>query len=271
MFTKLLKYDLKANAGLLGLLGGCALGAGCLAAVILRLLTTHWEAIENNEKFVLILIPAILVLFFAYLAIILYSVATQFITLFRFYKSRFTDEGYLTFTLPVKASHIFLSGAVNILIWDFVAIIVVIAASGIALRFGPVMQGDLMTEFRLAFSEIFSELVTPGYFVSTAFMMLSTILYGTIVPMASVVLGSSVAKKHKVLATIGILIGFSMITSTANAIIPGTMQFLLIAAEENLSLIMSITPLVSSIVPLGITIGGYFLSIHIMKNKLNLP
>lgn len=86
MFTKLLKHDLKANAGLLGLLGGCALGVGCLAAVVLRLLTTHWEQITAKDELMLILIPAILFLFFAYLAIILYGVCTQYILLFRLQK-----------------------------------------------------------------------------------------------------------------------------------------------------------------------------------------
>ena len=63
MFAKLLKHDFKANAGLLGLLSGCSLALGCLAAVVLRLLTTHWDIIMAKDEYILLLIPAFLFLF----------------------------------------------------------------------------------------------------------------------------------------------------------------------------------------------------------------
>ena len=53
MFAKLLKHDFKANAGLLTLLSGCVLGVGCIAAVVLRLLTTYWDQIMEKEELVL--------------------------------------------------------------------------------------------------------------------------------------------------------------------------------------------------------------------------
>jgi len=273
MFAKLLKHDFKANAGLLGLLAGCALGIGCVAAVILRLLTTYWDLITSKDEFVLFLIPAFLFLFFAYMAIIFYSAASQYILLFRFYKSRFTDEGYLMFTLPVKTSHIFLSGVVNLLIWSLIAIVVVCASLAIAVGLGPAWTEEVLAELRWVFSDmqfVFSDVITPGYGISMVFYMLVAVLYGTIVPLSAVVLGSTVAKKHKVLAIIGILIGISMVTSTVTGIISGISQFLMIASE-NLSLYLMMTPLLSSIFLLLITVGGYFLSVSLMKKKLNLP
>lgn len=274
MFTKLLKHDLKANAGLLGLLGGCALGVGCLAAVVLRLLTTHWEQITAKDELMLILIPAILFLFFAYLAIILYGVCTQYILLFRFYKSRFTDEGYLMFTLPVKTSHIFLSGALNILIWSLIAVVVIIASLAIAVGIGPAWTEEVLEEIRWAFGDMrffFSEVTTHGYGIGMVLNVLIMGLYSIIAPMSAVVLGATIAKKHKVLAIIGIMIGISMVTSTINGIITSVMQLLLMSAQGNVESITTLTPLVSSIVPLLLAVGGYFLSIHLMKKKLNLP
>ena len=274
MFSKLLKHDFKANAGLLSLLAACALGIGCVAAVILRLLTTYWDQLSSKDEFALLLIPAFLFLFFAYMAILFYSVASQYILLFRFYKSRFTDEGYLMFTLPVKTSHIFLSGAVNLLIWSLIAMIVVCASLAIAIVIGPAWTPEVLAEVRWIFSDmqfVFSDVITPGYSLATIVYMLVTVVYGIIAPMSAVVLGATVAKKHKVLAIIGIMIGLSIVTSTVTGIISGISQFLMFAAEDNLSLYMSLTPLLSSIFLLLLSVGGYILSVHFMKRRLNLP
>ncbi len=274
MFAKLLKHDFKANAGLLSLLAGCALGVGCVAAVILRLLTTYWDSIMSKDEYILLLIPAFLFLFFAYLAVIFYSAASQYILLFRFYKSRFTDEGYLMFTLPVKTSHIFLSGAVNQLIWSAISIVVVFASLAIAIGLGPAWTPEVAEEARWILNDmqsVFTETLTPGYGLSTILYMLVAAVYGVVTSLSAVVLGSTVAKKHKVLAIIGILIGISMVTSTITGIISGIMQILMFTSDAYFSLVMTLTPLISSGVLLLITVGGYFLSIHLMKKRLNLP
>ena len=273
MFAKLLKYDFKANAGLLGLLAACALGVGCISAVILRLLTTQWDQIAARDESFLVIIPAVLFLFFAYVSVIVYCVASQYILLFRFYKSRFTDEGYLTFTLPVKTHHIFLSGGVNMLIWSAISIIVTFTSVSIAIGLGPAWTGETLAEFQLVLEEMkvaFSEIITPGFgFLSILYMLVAWI-YGAVMPLSAVVLGATVAKKHKVLAIIGILIGISMITSMISGLITGVTQLLLITAED-LSLYMTLMPLLSCFFLLVMIVGGYFLSVSLMKKKLNLP
>ena len=274
MFSKLLKHDFKANAGLLSLLAGCALGVGCVAAVILRLLTTHWEKLMAQDSFVLLLIPAFLFLLFAYLAIVFYSAASQYILLFRFYKSRFTDEGYLMFTLPVKTSHIFLSGAVNLLIWSLISLIVVCASLAIAIGLGPVWTPEALEEVRWVFSDMqlgAADAIPPGYVFCTILYALSAVVYAVITPLSAVVLGATVAKKHKVLAIIGVMIGLSMVTSTVTGIISGISQFLIITSAKNMFLYMKLTPLLSGIFLLGMSVGGYFLSVYLMKRRLNLP
>jgi len=274
MFAKLLKHDFKANAGLLGLLAGCALGIGCMAAIVLRLLTTYWDQLNAKDEYVLLIIPAFFFLFFAYLAIIFYSASSQYILLFRFYKSRFTDEGYLMFTLPVKTSHIFLSGAVNLLIWSLIAIVVVCASLAIAIGLGPAWTPEALEEIRWVFNDmqfVFSDIITPGYGISMFFYMLVAVLYGTITPLSAVVLGSTIAKKHKVLAIIGILILISTVTGTVNGMISGIMQILMFTSDAYLDLSMALTPLLSSVFLLLMTVGGYFLSVSLMNKRLNLP
>ena len=67
MFAKLLKYDLKANAGLLSLLGACVLGLSCIAGFVLQLLISNWVTLTESDNLFFLIIPAVLFLFFAYI------------------------------------------------------------------------------------------------------------------------------------------------------------------------------------------------------------
>lgn len=272
MFAKLLKYEWKSNVRLLTLLGACALGLGCISALILRLLTANWELLIAKDEGILFIIPAILFLFAAYIGIILYASSSNFILLFRFYRSHFSDEGYLTFTLPVKTSHIFLSSALNILIWNAITIIVVLSSLAIAIVLGPVWPETAAAEAKMFFEDSISVFSFEGigYILATVFNLLATLLYGLIAPMSAVVLGATAAKKHKVLAIIGIMIGLTVATNTASGLISGILMIFTFTAE-NTQVLTTISPLLQSIVPLFVAVGGYFLSIRLMKKKLNLP
>ena len=273
MFAKLLKYEWKSNVRLLSLLGGCALGLGCVAAVILRLLTGNWDRIVENDAAVLFILPAFIFLFVAFFGIILYGSCVQYILLYRFYKSRFTDEGYLMFTLPVKTSQLFLSGAVNLLIWSVISFIIIAISFVIAIGFGPVWPEEIPMELKSALAEMpadIGDILGPGYALANLFSFIVMWLYSIVAPMSSVVLGASVAKKHKVLAIIGIMIGLATVTGTASGLVSGLSQFLAFTTDDIMTL-ATVTPLLNCIVPLIFTVGGYCLSIHLMKNKLNLP
>lgn len=273
MFAKLLKHEWQANVRLLSLLCGCAVGLGCIAAVILRIITSNWDAIIENDTAALFLIPAFFFLLAVFLGIILLSPCIQYILLYRFYKSRFTDEGYLMFTLPVKTSHLFLSSTVHFAIWYAIYFVTLIISLGIAIGLGPVWQSEVLEIFKMGYSEMstgFNEILGPGYILSGIFSLLVMGCYSIVAPMSAVVLGASIAKKHKVLTIIGILIGLSMVTSTVTGIITSLTQFLSLTIDDILAL-ATVTPLLTCIVPLVFTIGGYFLSIHIMQHRLNLP
>jgi len=276
MFAKLLKYEWKASARILGLLSGCALGLGCISAVILRLLTTNWVALTAKDSAVLLMIPAFLFLFASFMGIILYSAGIHYILLYRFYKSRFTDEGYLMFTLPVKTHQVFLSGAVNMLIWSAISFVVVILSIAIALILGPAWPNDVIREIQHALSEtpaayrMLQDVLGPGYSLVYVVSFIITIAYGIIGPLSIVVVGATITKKNKVLVIIALMFGLSTVYGTINGIISGAIQLIAITTDS-IRLFTTLMPLVSCIFPLAVTIGGYFLSIHLMKNKLNLP
>ncbi|MBE6697913.1 MAG: hypothetical protein E7581_05260 [Ruminococcaceae bacterium] len=126
MFKKCLKYDMRAlgkiwliaSAVMLLLAVICALGVSCLPWTF----TIMEQESSNESPFLLFLgIALMLVGMLSYIAII-YSIAifmggTNILLYVRYYLHFFTDQGYLTFTLPVKRSTLFWSKAVSGMIY----------------------------------------------------------------------------------------------------------------------------------------------------------
>lgn len=95
MFAKLLKMEFRSTWNVLGILCLSLVGAGLLGGVAIRYLVGASAPKEWLEVLCTLAITAA-VLFF-----IVCGVAALIVQIVRFYRSRFTDEGYLTFTLPV--------------------------------------------------------------------------------------------------------------------------------------------------------------------------
>ena len=103
MFTKLLKHEWRATRGMLGTLCLVCLGASLLGGGTMRYLMI--ASAQGDQQNVIVVLN-VLAMVAAMIAVAVVGVAALFLYIGRFYKSRFTDEGYLAFTLPVKRSHL---------------------------------------------------------------------------------------------------------------------------------------------------------------------
>ena len=274
MFSKLLKHDWKATSGLLGILSLCALGAGVLGIFVIR----GMAYIASLEYYSDDTTAAVLgttglgsIMTFLCLGLVAYVLAVQFITIFRFYKSRFTDEGYLTFTLPVNSHQIFLSSFLNILTWLVISVLVVLLAvvmMVVATVWGE--SGDGGTTEDILVRE-------PGYGLYvflTITSVITAVIHHIVMIMTSITMGATLAKKHKILASIGIYYGISTVVSVITAVISvfpymQTVYAVLFGAEYYAYLNSTMT--LTILLQLAFIVGGYFLSTGMMKNKLNLP
>ena len=277
MFAKLLKQEWKDSYKLLSLLSACALSAGVVAAVLLWLMLTLQDQPvpqSTSEALNLIYIPIFGGIVLAFLYIAVYVVATQYILLYRFYKSRFTDRGYLMFTLPVKTEYHFLVPAVNMLIWKviscMIAALAILMVVGVAMVWMRIIETGIISEIKdfcnISGSEIYFSLSAL-----TFFCRLITFISRTASSIACVVIGSTISKNHKVLATIGVFFGVNMVSSIASSILGLIPEILMLAPGGNIDAALYLSPVLSCIVPLIIGIVGYILAVKLMKNKLNLP
>lgn len=279
MFAKLLKHEWKANGGLLSILSACALGAGLLGALVLRGIVYMTRRLGNENVAALGVSGLSSALTFIFLALAAYAFAVQFINLFRFYKNKFTDEGYLTFTLPVSTGQIFLSSFLNILAWLAISALVVIAAICMIIFIGaaePLKEHAVEIKYMLGnLSGLMEEelMGEPGYMTYSVLLIISTVVtpvYSMLLLMTSITIGSMLAKKHKILATIGmyycISFGVNIVESILNVV-----PTIMLGINQELYTFYSTTTAITLLLQIGLGIGGYFLSTHLMKNKLNLP
>ena len=284
MFSKLLKHEWKANWRLLSILSLAVIIAAVVGTISLRVMVNYGDRLSESNSFLnLLLLPLGLLVFVSFLALVVYAAAVLFVLLFRFYKNKFTDEGYLTFTLPVTNHQIFLSSAVNMLIWSVISVVLVILLFVVMILIGTSTSGfinmELIRELRsLKFilpemAEAYSEILGDSYGILTLISILISPVYNVVLAMTCITLGAVVAKKHKILAAIGIYYGSNTVLGILSSAIT-TVPSLMFIGNDGLAssdLYFTLTMVAQLLIYAAVIVGGYFLSTKLMKNKLNLP
>ena len=215
---KMLKYDLKAVAKMWWLIAVATIffaltGAGALRGAI---------ELFKSETAPLIALLMIIYVFFAIFAIAVGGFVTSILVYLRFYKNLFTDEGYLTFTLPVSRSSIFFAKTLNAFIWS-VANGILIAVS--VLIFTLFLSGITEDVGGPAFAEMLEMLGlgvftnAPGFITILALESLIALaassFFGICLIELCITVASVVAKKGKLIVAIAIYILSSNVLGVA--------------------------------------------------------
>lgn len=269
MFTKLLKHEWRATRGMLGTLCLVCLGASLLGGGTMRyLMIASTQDAQQN----VIVVLNVLAMVAAMIAVAVVGVAALFVYIGRFYKSRFTDEGYLTFTLPLSTHQNLLASMANTAIGMVIVFFVICAALAIWLSIGFSGIPDFyqtvwekIPELGEIFTRVWSTIPWNFFWV-----FLLDVLAGSVcelvVLMLSVTIGSILAKKHKILAAVGVYYGIhvalSMVTSftMAMGVFSGTDgKIWMLRYLGGMALLMA-----------AVSIVGYFLMYALVDRKLNL-
>lgn len=266
MFAKLLKHEFRISRSLLAIPSLVALGVAVLAAVGMKLTVCGMAEVSRTN-----LALSTPLLGFSILGLVAYVFAGYFLLLAQFYRRKFTDEGYLTFTLPTSVHHIYLASLVNMLIWLFIISAVIIGGVMIVMLFGTSPYKFINTDiFRIA-----DQLKEAGLYVQIwlppdVVDILGDLARSFIASCSSLVLmttcitmGATMAKKHKILAAIGVYFGISLLTSFVSSML------LVSNTVTGSGLDYAVT--VETVLNVAILAAGYFITTNCMKNKLNLP
>ena len=216
MLGKIIKYDMKAMNRFLIIIHAFLL----IYAFFIRILITGRLTANNvhnlGNTYFLILG---LTVSFGIILLTCVAFATSIIIAVHFYKSTYSDEGYLTFSLPVPRRTLYLAKTVNALIWNLatvgvVALIVTLAVLIIptpcftewsTCSVGPV-DLTLFRAFGRTTAELWNRCGAWLLLYGLEFLCgcVALILMDSGLVQLCITLGAVVAKKHKFLAAVGI-------------------------------------------------------------------
>ncbi len=222
MFKKLLKYDMMSVWRFWWILALGVFSLSVVGSFVLRFVITYIE----NPNFSFFIAIAIFFLVLCFLIISSSVFATEIFIYLRFYKNFFTDEGYLTFTLPVSRRQLYLSKLLNALIWQTLHALLLIACIAVFLLIAPPAQNGLIdpTGFILIGEAITAAWNAAGvwlivYTLEILLLLFVSQLFGIGMIHFCITIGAIIAKKAKLLAAIGIYYGINMAFSLATQIL----------------------------------------------------
>ena len=272
MLGKLFKTEFKASGRLYLPLFICVI----FFAIVERIIIEIMDINQADSTAFTILFVAITAIFM----IIIFSVCVsgQFVSIYRFYKSVFTDEGYLTNTLPVKSSSIIISKLlVGVLYTVFSYIVLLI--SGFIIVAGDILTGVLdememvlglkntnvgLMDFIL--NSIWNLKLTIALLIA---LVIVSLFFNILIFYISFAIGNIVNRK-KVLLSIIIYIA---IVNALAFISAGIAMFVDWLSLGDSMLVIDIINITLAIILAGTIVGSlicYFVTNKIIKSRLNL-
>ncbi len=196
MLGKLLKHDFTATWKVPVALDAVLIVLGILTAFTVQNIQ------HVNESFGMGLFMFSFIGMF-YIGIIAANIITLIYLVIRYYRSLYTSEGYLTFTLPVKSDMIVHSKVITGAVWVFLSYICTFLALLIA-GTGFFRAADIpMDKIREGFEEINKVMgfTDPGFIAIIVFAILITPIAGILCMYFSVSIGQ-LWQSHKILGSV---------------------------------------------------------------------
>lgn len=288
MLKKLMKHDFRALSRTLfplqiGVLGG-GLVATLLTALTIRLgensASTGGSALLRQLIMGVSATASVLI----GIGIMASALVTLLLICYHFYRSFLADEGYLTFTLPVSTGKLIWSKLITGMLWTLINAVVVMVTLLIFSVFGTtsssIANTEVLTAFRMFFTEILPQ---ASQYVNVPLMSVEIVVIG-VLALASqmleiyfaIVVGGQVAKKHRMLAAIGMYLlinmGVGMISTAFMSIVAfgeGVSSMALDTVQEVSTFMTSVFGWYGVLFA-GLGVLFFFLIRSILKKNLNL-
>ena len=128
MLKKLMKYEWKSLSKQLLIMVAILFGTTLIASLVIVSINPDYDDVTTG----LMTMSAILAFLLYYFGIIVCTIGTMLIVAIRFYKTCYTDEGYLTHTLPVSTGQL-LSSKIIVGTLAYIGIMILIAVSVVSI------------------------------------------------------------------------------------------------------------------------------------------
>ena len=263
MLGRLLKYEFKSINRLAIPISAIALIAAIMGALALKVVVNAPE----NAAAIPTLICVLCVIASA-VAIFAYTVVVWILLLHRFYTNMYTDEGYLTFTLPVKPKLLIISKLITAVVWSLISTVIVVLSVFVIITFGT---SESLVNFQ--WLEGFKELSAVGFnashLVFGAIYLLTSVVFSFLIIYLSITIAAVITRKHKILVAIGVYYGISTVVSiftTLGEIVPN----MLMNNAEEFGRVITVWNWFGIAIYIVFSVVAFVVCNELMKRKLNL-
>lgn len=271
MLGKLMKHEWMSLWKIPTLLIGVLLIASllCGATFALPMWESNWSGLE---------LSAVAMFLLYYMSIIVCSVGISVYMAVRFYKSMFTDEGYLTHTLPATSHQLLLSKVITMSCWNLISVIGVVVSifilGGSVYLFLMDNFNSLSYEFRMLMHELAQLEELKGFLglmFTVVLMVIASTFGGTMIVVGAISIGQMV-RKHRILGAIGAYFGITIVINIISTIVmfPVMFGFAMAADQSDVFSVYNAIYLVMSLVYVAVGVGLYFLSEYLIRRQLDL-
>lgn len=268
MLKKLFRYEWKSISQLLFVMHGMLL----VFAVITRIFYVCAGGFENGSAALNTTADVMIVLLTILLFMAIGGIAffTYVYIAYRFYKSVFTDQGYLTNTLPVTPVQIVLSKGIAGILWVAIDTLVLI----IAMMILYLNVSDL-PDLASSFLEFFRNLGSQHAFFWLTMLAIVLSPFVMVLQMYFSVAVGNLFSGHKVLGAIGTFFGIFLIQQIGEIILVIATGWRIASKPDirdasDIFSAMNLTIIISLIFTAACIAAFWFGTQHIMTRKLNL-
>lgn len=275
MLRKLVKYDFNYYIKYWLIAALTTIGLAVVCGVCFKALQIE------NEKIELLKVLCSLAGVISAVAIFGLLIFTRILGVVRYYKNFFTDEGYLTFTLPVSPRDQVMSKVFTNYIFTVFSTVVVILDLFVVLALAipdQLFNAKNWNQIFDVLGEILEEakVFAPLYALQFVLLLVALPLLQIMIDYCCITVAGTLVRKYKVLVAIGIYYGATVVMSyfsqfATMSLASGSVVVAVEKLSENQILgMLSIVLLALTALVFLITLVLYTLSVYLIDAKLNL-
>ncbi len=280
---KMLKHDLKAIWPVWRIVAPVILTLSAVAAVIVGVGYAEFEVL--NDYYWLFELTAYLI--DSYWPMILSAFLTLITVLIVvwYYKNFFTDEGYLTFTLPVSRTNLLNAKILMALIWLGATVAVCLLSSvtysvivDLIVPDDTFMFGNLTAEFFEQLLPSIKENFDINYLLfalEIGFLLIASAVSNILLLLMCITVGAVIVKRAKLVLGLGIYYGANAVVVCIfyigifiGSVAAGAAYEI---SDTAILIIFHALLLLGGALFSGLGIGAYFINKNLINKKLNLP
>ncbi len=273
MLKKILRYDFKA------VFKYWWIGAVAMFAVLL-LSSLIIKPLRVDEPATIVVVIGVILLILSILCVAAFFIMSELFVFAHFYKNQFTDQGYLTFTLPLKRSTLLnsklITGVVTMIVTGITIAVALACVAIIGFHkeiFDPEFWEDFIEFFREARKEDSLLLILGA--VETVIISVLSLIFSNLFMFTCITIGAVIARKMKLLAAIGVYYAANSVFGVIMSILymcgaPSLISWFDRLPETDIALTANLISLLIIIALSILCTVMYTIQLYLTDKKLNL-